>query len=557
MFGLWFRGLYNEHMTRGEMPVTGDIEIPFNAQEVSPTSAETMEDPHDECGVFGIWAPGQGVIQKTIQGMVGLQHRGHSGAGLAYVMEDIIPANGAAKPVMIHKGFGSVSEAIPQFYRPDAEMEFDITVYDKLMASPVAIGHTRYSTAESEDFDALHPHLMPKARGTLAHNGELTNAWDVAWDFGVSLPEDAPDSDTFVLASVLDTRAVVHGDMVVAMQEVLKEVNGAYCLTVIDNKNRLIAARDPWGFHPLVIGELPGGKGFVVASESVALKDVGATPVRSVEPGEIVAIDERGITSSWIDRREERRFCSFEGIYTAREDGEVEGIVVREWRKNLGRFLAEDQPVPEGCIVVGVPATGLPTAEGFAEVSGLKPVRGAIVKREGAPRTFQMRGDKRLQALLDKFDFNEDLIRGADIALNDDSTIKGHTHRLLIKILKENYGARSVHLRLSSYPYRNPCFMGMDTHNVDNLVAARMSMDELADYLGADSVAYNTPERVQEAADRAAVSGKAGRLCTACFTGNEYPFKLPRGVVTVGPPTVREFSGVGRKALSEIVAIAS
>lgn len=506
-----------------------------------PIGDELDDHPQDECGVFGIWAPGQDVLQRTILGLEGLQHRGHSGAGIAYEIRNSYALVGDPGLIVTHKGFGRVNQAIPELYRPnEPDWKFDLATFDDYVNSRGAIGHTRYSTAESEEFAALHPHVL--LHGALAHNGELSNVPDILFDYGID-PESAP-SDSAGLAILLNHLTEKYGDVVPAMREILPQLEGAYCLTIFD-KGRLITARDPWGYHPLALGELPDGAGYAVASESVVLQETGASFVRDIEPGEILVIGEDGLESLRIDRKEPQQFCAFEGIYTSRADGTVEGIPVRNWRINMGRFLAEDQPADVD-YVIGVPETGLAAALGYSQVSGKELVPG-IVKNVGSGRTFQLRGAARAAEISAKYSFDPSFIAGKDIALVDDSTIKGHTHRAIIAELKR-LGAKSVHLRLSSWPYRNPCFMGMDTHDPKNLVAAQMTLDEFATEIGADSIGYNTPARIQEAADLAAkergLVDRAARLCMSCFTG-EYAAKPPKTVM-LGMPAVRgSFYGVG------------
>jgi len=448
-----------------------------------------------------------------------------------------------------------VNQAIRELYRPeDHEWKFDLSRFDEYANSRGAIGHTRYSTAESEEFAALHPHVL--LHGAMAHNGEVSNVPDMLWNYGLD-PDDAP-SDSAGLALLLNARTEILGDIVPALQEILPQLEGAYCLTIFDN-GRLITARDPWGYHPLALGELPDNGGYVVASEQVVLgdastrqfnrDDTAATFIRDIEPGEILVIGEEGLESLRIDRKESQQLCAFEGIYTARADGVIEGIPVREWRIQMGRFLAEDQPADADC-VIGVPATGLLAAQGYARELGLELLPG-ISKNVGAARTFQLRGKAREEEIKQKYSFFPSYIEGRDIVLVDDSTIKGHTHRAIIAELRAA-GARSVHLRLSSWPYRNPCFMGMDTHDPKNLVAAQMSLDELAAMIGADSIGYNTPERIQEAADKAirrtGLANRAAQLCISCFTG-EYAAEPPTSVM-LGMPAVRAtFAGRADLAL--------
>lgn len=574
---------------------------PITAFEAAPTlDVERDDKPQDECGVFGIYAPGEAVISKTIIGMEGLQHRGHSGAGIAYYIENVdLPAGKTNKPLVVHKGLGRVRKAIPEVYpakqgtwdgfdltthvgvtvhyvpEESPHKSYDISQFDKQVGSRAAIGHTRYSTAETEDFDALHPHYGKESNMALAHNGHIDNMAEVAFKHGMldlalvltprrkehygsdeefeAAKQQRVPTDSEALAKVLDRKAAeMGGDLVAAMKVVLPDVNGAYCLTIL-HEGRLIAARDPWGFHPLAVGRIRGGKGLVIASEEVIFSkpvpnhpdrpEVGADYVRDVAAGEIVVIDEKGITSHMIDREEEGRLCAYEGIYIAREDGEVDGITVKKMRYNLGYFLGQDQPA-EADIVVPVPASAIPSAEGYAEATGLPLV--PILKKVKDIRSFLMRADERAKAIVEKYGIDAKLVelgRGKRWVLEDDSMIKGNTMKALVRFVREQCGATEVHVRLSSAEFRKACRMGLDTHDEWRLIASRMNTAEMADYIGADSVGFNTLERVQQAANEARVrppgmGQKAGQLCMSCVTG-EYPFPLPGEAKVVELPMPR------------------
>ncbi|HET9173752.1 MAG TPA: amidophosphoribosyltransferase [Candidatus Saccharimonadales bacterium] len=509
---------------------------------------EREDRPEDKCGVVGVFAPGQPVLQLTIAGMEGVQHRGHSGAGIAYVLDNEPLRNDpSCRQVIVHKGHGKVREAIPEIYQPENDTwDFDIARFEELIGTSAAIGHTRYSTAETEDFNALHPHLGRRTGLVLAHNGNIDNMLEIAWLNGYDPYEhaegDREPTDSELLTHVLDHVAANLGSLEEALKIVLPQLNGAYCLTMI-YKGELYAARDAWGFHPLVRGKLKD-KGWMVASEQVVLEQLEVQDIEDIAPGEVYRFGKDGYDSFFIDRREEPQLCAFEGIYTAREDGIIDRINVRQMRYNLGVHLGEDQPV-DADVVIPVPASGRPCAEGYAAATALPLI--PVLEKVKDIRTFLLRGDERDDAIREKYGINPklaELVRGKRVVLCDDSMIKGHTMRALVKYIRKECGAAEVHVRLSSAQYRKACLMGMDTHDENRLIASRMNLVEMAEYIGADSVAFNTPERLQQAAEEAMIrssrGARAGKLCTSCVTG-KYPFPLPSTPdVFLGIPAVRE-----------------
>jgi amidophosphoribosyltransferase len=328
-------------------------------------------------------------------------------------------------------------------------------------------------------------------------------------------------SDSQLLTRVIDAKAAEFGDVDKALDDVLPQLEGAYCLTILDGKSqRIIGVRDPWGYHPLVLGSTADG-GHVLASETAALDRSGAQFVRDIEPGEIVTISEAGVESRFIGRVEKPQHCMFEYVYTASPTSVIDERSVYMARKNMGKALARQHPV-EADIVVGVPESGLPIAAGYAEQSGLPQVQG-IIKNPYSVRSFILEGQSREEALRAKLTPNPYEIDGKRLVLADDSIIKGNTMRSFTHMLREA-GAMAVHIMSGAPRYEFVCRMGMDTGDASQLVARGRTNDEIAALIGADSVSFNTPEDVEWAINEARIPGgkewPVGALCTACATGD-------------------------------------
>lgn len=499
------------------------------------TEFSGMDDhPQDECGVIAVFAPAGPVLQTTMRGMQSLQHRGHSGAGISYRLSD----TESDSTLVTHKGTGVVKDAVKELI-DNKEIGFTLDKFQSIVSTPLAIGHVRYSTAESENWRSTQPFRGEKTGLSLAHNGHIDNLTDVATTLGVEVHDDETETDSSQLTQVIDARSAVHGNLETALQEVLPLIEGAYSLTMTDGK-KVVAARDVWGFHPLALGRLEAG-GHVVASEAVAFAEIGASFVRDIKPGEIVTIDEQGVQSSFINRIEKPAHCAFEYIYTARPDGVVDDVNVRQSRENQGYFLAVDQPAPDAQVVVAVPNSGKDAARGFAKGSGLI-LEENIVRKVQSTRTFQMRGLQRDEMIRQIYHFEPGSLHGIIAVLVDDSMIKGSTMDSFAHQFAEITGAAGIHLRFAAPAYRYPCHMGMDTHDTSRLISRHMTPEQIADkinnskpdgtYPNVLSVGFNTPERIQEA------TGLIGKLCTACATG-EYPIKLSSTtVVDLAMPTV-------------------
>ncbi len=449
------------------------------------------DKPQHECGIFGIYAPDDDVARLTFFGLYALQHRGQESAGIAV-------ADG--RRINLYKEMGLVSQVFNEDnLRP--------------LRGHLAIGHTRYSTTGSSKLLNAQPFVVESALGPLAvgHNGNLTNAALLRRELlnrGVGLTST---SDSEVIIQMLA------GGEGHTWEEKLRvfmvRAQGAYCLTVLTH-DALYAVRDPWGLHPLCLGRL-GDNGWVVASETCALATIGAKFVRHVDPGEILAIGEDGPQTIARMPAPERAMCLFEYIYFARPDSQVEGTTLHAARVAAGRELAKEAPA-DADIVIPVPDSAVPAAIGYAQQSGV-PYSEGLIKNRYIGRTF-IQPDDRLRQLGVQLKFNplSDNLKGKRVVLVDDSIVRGNTSGPIVQLLREA-GASEVHMRVSSPPISHPCFLGVDMATYPELIAHRMSIPEIQDHLGVDSLAYLSLEGLV----RATGNPKAG-FCTGCFTGN-YP----------------------------------
>jgi len=456
--------------------------------------------PQDECGVFGVWAPGEEVSKLTYFGLYALQHRGQESAGIA-------TSNG--EQILVYKDMGLVSQV------------FDETALNALTGH-IAVGHCRYSTTGGNTWENAQPTLGATTSGTVAlgHNGNLTNTADL-----VALVRDrygarkqgeiarGNTTDTAVVTALLSGDAD-HTLMQTAL-EVLPRLRGAFSLVFMDERT-LYAARDPQGVRPLVLGRLE--RGWVVASETPALDIVGASYVREVEPGELITIDENGLTSHRFAETK-RAGCVFEYVYLARPDTTIRGRSVHAARVEMGRQLAREYPA-DADLVIPVPESGTPAAVGYAQQSGI-PFGQGLTKNAYVGRTFIQPSDT-LRQLGIRLKLNplREVIRGKRLVVVDDSIVRGNTQRALVRMLREA-GAAEVHVRISSPPVKWPCYYGIDFASRAELIANGLSPDEIAASLGADSLGYISQEGMIAATEQ-----PVAELCTACFTGS-YPIELP------------------------------
>ncbi len=470
-----------------------------------------MAEPElrEACGVFGIYAPGRSVSHLIYNGLFALQHRGQESAGMA--VSD-------GRNVEVNKDMGLVSSVFNQFSLAALE-------------GHLGIGHTRYSTTGSSQWHNAQPiyRTVGDAGFALGHNGNLTNTVSLVEQSGMLAGTVSSDSDLIgeLIARAYPTEESADGrDLERALEQVLPKLEGAYSLAVMD-ASHVIGIRDPQGFRPLCLGKLDSG--WVVASESPALDIVGAHFVREIDPGEMVVIDAAGIRSlhPFPPERITPKLCLVEFVYFARPDAQLYGRELHGARRRMGELLAEQAPV-DADMVMGVPESSLPAAEGYARRSGI-PYGQGLVKNRYIGRTF-IAPDQASRDIGVRRKFNplRDNVRGKRLVVVEDSIVRGTTHKAVVRMLREA-GAAEIHLRVTLPPWKWPCVYGIDTGTKAELIAANMTVDEIRDYLGADSLAYLQLDKLVEAID-----APGAGFCTACLTG-EYPIRpdaaLSKGVL--------------------------
>ncbi|WP_298752295.1 amidophosphoribosyltransferase [uncultured Serinicoccus sp.] len=460
--------------------------------------------PQDACGVFGVWAPGEEVAKLTYYGLYALQHRGQEAAGIA---------TSDGQRLVVYKDVGLVSQV------------FDESALASLQGH-LAVGHCRYSTTGRNSWQNAQPTLGGTAEGTvaLAHNGNLINTSELRDVLREMLGGDLARSTGEVGRGNTTDTAIVTGMLTAdpdlsleeAAMRVLPQLRGAFSLVFCD-EGTLYAARDPQAVRPLVLGRLE--RGWVVASETAGLDIVGASVVREVEPGELIAIDHNGLRSRRFAEAAPRR-CVFEWVYLARPDTTIAGREVYDSRVEMGRQLAREHPV-EADMVMPTPESGTPAAIGYAQESGI-PYGQGLVKNAYVGRTF-IAPSQTIRQLGIRLKLNplRDVIKGKRLVVVDDSIVRGNTQRALVRMLREA-GAAEVHVRISSPPVRWPCFYGIDFATRAELIATGLETADICASLRADSLGYISTEGMVTATEQPRSS-----LCTACFTG-DYPIELPR-----------------------------
>jgi amidophosphoribosyltransferase len=452
------------------------------------------DKPHDECGIVGIFAPDEDVARMAFFGLYALQHRGQEAAGVAV-------SDGAT--ARLHKDVGLVSQVFtPQNLAP--------------LRGHYAIGHTRYSTTGSSSARNAQPFLIETRHGPLgvAHNGNLVNANHLRAELlrrGVGL---SSSSDSEVMTMML---AGAEGDSWEdRIRNTMSKWRGAYSLTIL-TRDSVFAVRDPWGFRPLSVGRLPGG-GHAAASESGALRTLGCEAIREIKPGEIVALSKDALrVRQALPPEPQLARCTFEHIYFSRPDSFWDGLSVHQVRQRLGEELAREAPVAAD-VVIPVPDSSVPAAIGYSRESGL-PYNDGFIKNRYIGRTFIQPTDSlRKQGVALKFNALDENLRGQRVVVIDDSIVRGNTSGPLVKLLRDA-GAREVHLRLTCPPIAHPCFMGVDMGTYEELIAHRMTIDEICDHVDADSLHFLSLAGMMRAI------GRSDGYCNACFTG-VYPIEL-------------------------------
>ena len=457
---------------------------------------ESDTDLHDECGVFGIWAPELDVARMTYFGLRALQHRGQESAGIAV---------GDGSTVMVRKDLGLVSQVFS-----DADLS--------ALSGKVAVGHVRYGTAGSKGWESAQPHLsaINDVIIALAHNGTLVNFDQLRVELiNMGVPFRT-HTDSEVAARLIGFFTQKKHQLRAGIAHAMAMMEGGYAMALV-RENALYAFRDPRGIRPLVLGELSDGRGWVVASETCALDIVGASYVRDVNPGEIIRVSDDGLASTQAIGPDPCANCIFEHVYFARPDSLFDGRSVYSMRYQMGATLARESPV-EADLVIGVPDSGMPPAEGFAHELGI-PFGEGLIKNRYVARTF-IQPTQELRELGVRLKLNAlvDNVAGKRLVVVDDSIVRGTTSKQIVRLLKDA-GATEVHMRINSPEVMWPCFYGIDTDTQDQLISAQKSVEEVCEYIGADSLAFLSVEGLVSCVP-------PGGYCKACFTG-EYPVEIP------------------------------
>lgn len=448
------------------------------------------DKPHEECGVFGIYAPERDVARLAFFALYALQHRGQEAAGIATCDGQMLH---------IHKGMGLVSQVFNE-----ENLHF--------LQGSHALGHNRYSTTGAPRLRNTQPYTLETIQGplALAHNGNLINAPQLRRELlerGVGL-QTSTDSEV-----IIHLLAGAGGpDWTARIRVMMARAEGAYSLVIL-TRNAVYGVRDPWGLRPLVLGRIDGGH--VLASESCAFATIGAELVREIEPGEIVRLDDSGYEIFQGAAPQKPAFCTFEEIYFSRPDSVLNGKLVHQVRQQLGRQLAIEAPA-DADIVVPVPDSGTPHAIGYALQSGI-PYSEGLIKSRYIGRTFIEPTDHlRKVGVAMKFNPLPQNLHNQRVVIVDDSIVRGNTSGPLVSMLRKA-GASEVHVRVACPPIRWPCFMGVDMASQAELIAAHKSLEEIRVHVGADSLGYLSIEGMMEAL------GAGDGYCNACFTG-QYPF---------------------------------
>lgn len=455
---------------------------------------------HEECGVFGIYStdPNVNVAQSAYYALFALQHRGQESCGIVVNDDGVMTS---------HKDIGLV------------ENVFTKDTLDHLGNGQISIGHVRYGTSCSRPRLNAQPLVVNHIKGyiALAHNGNLVNSYDLREELEMNGSIFHTSGDAEVIAYIITRERLKAPSIEEAVCNAVPKLKGAYSL-IIMSPSKLIAARDPHGFRPLCMGELDGS--IIFASETCALDSLGANFIRDIEPGEIVVVDENGIrTIRTHCNKEKKALCIFEYIYFARPDSVIEGTSVHMARQRAGAFLAVEHPV-DADVVIGVPDSGLDAAIGYSKQSGI-PYGIGFIKNRYIGRTFiQPLQSKREMSVKIKLNPIVSTIKDKRVVMIDDSIVRGTTSGRIVRMLREA-GAKEVHMRISSPPFKNPCFYGTDIDSKEHLIANNNSLDEIKELIGVDSLGYLSTDNLS----RICNNDQFG-YCSACFTGI-YPTQVP------------------------------
>ncbi|HZT42014.1 MAG TPA: amidophosphoribosyltransferase [Chthonomonadaceae bacterium] len=467
--------------------------------DTEPLGLPAEEGPKEECGVFGLFAPGEEVARITFFGLFALQHRGQESAGIA--VSD-------GRRIRVHKDMGLVTQV------------FDEDVIQSLEGIS-AIGHTRYSTTGSSVLCNAQPIAGASRVGDIAvaHNGNLVNTHPLRCELEAEGCTFETTNDSEVIAKLLTTTHT--GCIEETVRQTMQRLEGAYSLVIL-TPDKLIGVRDPYGIRPLCLGRINGSH-YVLASESCALVPVGAQYIREVEPGEVIVIDRDGQHEFQAVPTRRHATCLFEFIYFARPDSMLYNRSLHQARRRMGHELAREHPVPNAHVVIPVPDTSIPAAIGYAEASRI-PYGEGVIKNRYIQRTF-IQPSQRMRDMGARMKYTplKDTLAGKKVVMVDDSIVRGTTTGKLVRMLFEA-GAEEVHVRITAPPVRHPCYYGIDMANQEELVAARLSVEEIRQLIGATSLGYLSLEGVVRA-----VGMHKDNFCRACFDG-KYPITVPQDV---------------------------
>lgn len=453
---------------------------------------------HEECGVFGVFSPTPAELaSQCYYGLYALQHRGQESCGIVVSDDGVFVS---------HKDLGLVGEV------------FSGEVLSRFPHGTSAVGHVRYGTTGGTNRENCQPIQVnhQKGRMALAHNGNLSNAARLRNELELSGAIFHTTSDTETIAYIITKERLAAPSIEEALSRAMNTLDGAYSL-VLMSPQKLICARDPYGFRPLCYGRTADG-GYIVASESCAIKAVGGQLIRDVRPGEILVFSKNGVVSRTEHcEKKAKKLCIFEYIYFARPDSSLDGVSVHACRVRAGKILAQAHPA-DADIVIGAPDSGLDAALGFSRASGI-PYGIGLIKNKYIGRTFISPGQgARLDGVKIKLSAVEETVKDKRVVLVDDSIVRGNTMGRVVRLLRDA-GAAEVHVRVSSPPFLYPCYYGTDIDSAEHLIACRHTTREIAAIIGADSLGYLPVEKLGD------LTGGAG-FCSACFSG-EYPTAIP------------------------------
>ena len=456
------------------------------------------DKPHDECGVFGFYNNDNYNLAELTRGaLYGLQHRGQESVGITVIKDE---------ESYTVKNVGIVSEVLT-----DKALE-------KLPDDgKIAVGHVRYTSLDFLDRAATQPLDMRYIEGSLAlaNNGSITNFAEIRNELEKGGAIFQSNSHAEIIGYTIATKRIDTESIEQAVMRTMETLKGAYSL-VISSPSKLMGVRDPHGFKPLCIGKL--NNSYIIASESCAIDSVGGEFIRDVEPGELVVIDDDGLKSYYCEKKKTTSLCLFEYVYVARPDSVIDGVNVIEARHKAGRILFEENPI-EADIVCGVPDSGLDAAQGYAEASGITYAT-AFIKNKYIGRTPEGVGnDKKRRLLQMRLNVLTNVVKGKRVVIIDDSIIHGNTSAHIVKLLKEA-GASEVHMRISSPEFVYPCYFGIDLPDEEHLISNKLSVEELRERIGADSLSFLSVEGIRSIAEGCNIG-----LCDGCFTGRYHADK--------------------------------